>query len=530
MSDTERSISYHTFLYPIKISGSGKITELPQWDSEDEERFRMRSGRAASQENEELRKEELLFINSLRFFLPIARDFLAPAPDSAKNRPRNKAGTDSTPRYFHYRGINDREGQCSTYVIETTGGERFELTLTGIRLMLLDKYNVGILRFETEYTSSLKGAAFLAKVKKINDLGRRVYSPCFDTSGGDRILVTAKKITIAKKYTITFPSPKDKLEISAFTQLLFDKATAHRISGILDDRMFTACIVCDKALSESIAREKSNVLTNQSLYEYAFLDQEGDCSCQSEQMLEEQLRQHSYTRWKGYGTCHFITEYSMTAITGSETDRKYDVVNPFLTMYVEMVQLALLQRVILVTLEENAETISAHIDLKEVKQIWEKYILFQNTLYMREVTFQQQGAELYDMIKRALRIESMNDYLRQELLQFEEYSEMKHGEVQQEITGAFTDIALIGTVNTFLAALSKYESWNLTAFVVCVICLGACIYLSARLSFGVKKQWRDNPKGLPRLIIYLLLVICVILLYFPTVRNIWNSLSLYLSS
>ena len=567
--------STHTFLYPLEFAGS----EIPQFSDDWEEENRWQELKKSDRpllasdvkgfgksDLDDYREEmnRVLLWNTYRYFLPAVQNQLFPKPESSGK----SGGEKCRIRHFRYRNLtgyhndiwkalNGRADEkerkklqdycfkklenCSQYQIETGSGEVFLLRLTGIRLSYLEKYKMGILGFETVYLGEKKVGGKItdsqnlyADAKAINDLGRRVYSPCYDATGEGALLTTAKEIRLIlprqkklpnqnaqinqTKLTLRFPTKREPDDLPLFGTLLFGEEASARpkIRGILDDRMYTVSLIQDPELSERIRAGQAD---KTDLYELAFLDKHGDCSCKSDKMLEKAMEEHTYSRWEGYGTLQFVTEYAMTCVTGLTA---YEiVVNPFRTMYVEMLQLALLQRAVLVGLERKAEEIAEKIELDQVKSLWEEYIYFQNTLCVREVTFQQQGIELYDMMKRDLRILEIGEDLGRKITRFESYSEIKQEEAQTAVSGAFTDIALIGTVHTILAsgALKSPSLPFSLAALTYLLCGFGLVYVLLKLLEGIQKiirqGFRRSKWNFYRTLVYLSLILILLMLYLP---------------
>ena len=169
---------------------------------------------------------------------------------------------------------------------------------------------------------------------------------------------------------------------------------------------------------------------------------------------KEKLDEHVLGRWIDYGTVYAATEYSLVCVTGESSDLEKPVINPFLSSYIDMVKLALVQRSIMTKLENKTQEISQKISdtisntddtqigadsktdelFNDVEDLWQEYIEFENQIYLPEVTFQEQGVEFYDLIKRSLRIKELNAYLKDEILSLHNIVTLKaeRRRIQQE--------------------------------------------------------------------------------------------------
>ena len=154
-------------------------------------------------------------------------------------------------------------------------------------------------------------------------------------------------------------------------------------------------------------------------------------------MMKDKLKDHVLGRWVEAGTIHAATEYSLVCVTGELDSLEKAVINPFLTIYVDMVKLALAQRAIITKIEYEGQQISNKINtqvdanhepenvLTEVEKVWQKYISFENQIYLPEVTYQEQGVEIYDILKRSMRIKELNDYVKEGLINLHNIATLK---------------------------------------------------------------------------------------------------------
>ena len=241
------------------------------------------------------------------------------------------------------------------------------------------------------------------------------------------------------------------------------KKTEHvTLKPVLDDRMFTVCLYrCSDYLplkktfslnlrnstSAAWREQYGNVDTYRylepelyrdeakMLYKFIFL--EDSITCYDIHMLKDKLQEHVLGRWIELGTIHAATEYSLVCVTGEDESLVKSVINPFLTIYVDMVKLALAQRTIITNIEYKGQQISNSINtqvdsyqesesvLNDVEEVWQKYISFENQIYLPEVTFQEQGVEIYDILKRSMRIKELNDYVKEGLINLHNIATLK---------------------------------------------------------------------------------------------------------
>jgi len=349
-------------------------------------------------------------------------------------------------------------------------GEEYALKINGIRLKLFNT-GVGILIFELENYNYAR----TADINKINDFGRRVYPPfCagINLASGNKdenasdVSLRPKQMECslsADKISLTYG---DKINISGnlkkksddfrettliypiqqlFTKGKYTVTTSKRqaskttfyIEPIIDDRMFTACYyingtliegmrkwcdgdyayVCeatDKPLGQENSDNKKKSPENYNfasiLYELVYVDGDG-ITCHSRKLLKEMLnKKHIYDRWLESGSITGISEYSMITVTNSTEEY---LANIFLTEYVELMVLALAQRASLLNFERRISNCA--LNKGNIRNIHNSFILFQSQLLLLEVTPQQQGIELYQMLLDNMFIKEQTECLEKQV-------------------------------------------------------------------------------------------------------------------
>lgn len=203
------------------------------------------------------------------------------------------------------------------------------------------------------------------------------------------------------------------------------------ISPALDDRMFVCCCVADTKTAKFYTA--ANVLgefnylhddkTANSLYEFVFIDTEGNVSCPTAEMRKELLSAHVYRRWLSCGTLQAVTNYSLVCITSESVYAP--VILPFLTQYTRLACFALVQRASLIKFQADAALLSAHIknpkkkisiqNIIALNKLQERFVAFQSQLDLFEVTAQEQGCELYGMLREFLFVGKQREALQNQL-------------------------------------------------------------------------------------------------------------------
>lgn len=362
-------------------------------------------------------------------------------------------------------------GNHGKYII-VKGNETFELTINRIRLSVYDA-GIGIIIFEMENHNYRDQDS----VNKINEYGRRINFPYLmegsHTLCADKITIEFDDIGIKleEDYLYTAEHIKEHIQdpehpISLYyvmkpIQDILDGGTnqitsnpKHLNSKFLiipctDDRMFVCCMVLDEKLSrelQGIGAERTSFLKDTDirlkkvggsvidmsgnrhddymegwsdeetlssrLYKLLFIEKE--LSCQDNMMKYELLDNCVYRRWINMGTIYGVTHHSLIGVNNGNTGILYSVINPFLTLYVQMAVITLAQRSVLLMLENEAASISDSFrddaditmdELREIERLQRRYVKIQNQLLLSEITVQEQGVELYDMLRRQLYID-----------------------------------------------------------------------------------------------------------------------------
>ena len=234
----------------------------------------------------------------------------------------------------------------------------------------------------------------------------------------------------------------------------------------IDDRMFVLtwykndkCIKEAREEIEDCLEDRPYYINHQSLkdywYRFLFVDGGKDATCQDRHMKKQLLLEHTYTRWSGYNSLYGVTRYSMVYLTDSLVPDfllKY-----FETIYARMAELVLMQRATVLKFSERINRIN-NIDSNrdsereqiqnEVNKLCRDYIVFKNQFYFKEVTAQDQGIEMYDMLQKSLRLEEMVKDLDEDIQELYQYNSILE-ERENNISAS--------RLNVILGALASQE-------------------------------------------------------------------------
>ncbi len=330
-------------------------------------------------------------------------------------------------------------------------GVNLKIFNTGIALFILECENHGV-------TADGKPQNTIEAVKNINDYGRRISLPFFPYDPKDSVCADKLSLVIdgvaefsydAKKFlekldrdnmfendiSLTYISDfiKELLSFKGkyrFTSKAIVEPNSFYIYSALDDRMFVACHVCDPEVANRLRTRDADgnlVYTydadlSKELYELVFIDPAQKCSCYSKEMREKLLEDHLYKRWIDEGSIYSFVNHGMLCITNR--DEEYLLLN-FLAIYIQMSCLVLVQRASLLNfrrkvscisnkMEENGKT----LDIKtigDLLNLQEKFIAFRSQLHFIEVSSEEQGIEMYNMMYETFMIERELSVVKEQL-------------------------------------------------------------------------------------------------------------------
>ena len=160
------------------------------------------------------------------------------------------------------------------------------------------------------------------------------------------------------------------------------------------------------------------------LYAIAYIDG-GDATCQSKVMRKKLLQETIYDRWIDWGTIHTVTHNGFGCIA-SEGAPYDSVIMPFLTEYMEMMALVLLQRNLLLEFHIEAKDLSIQFDSEELENLQKRYVKFKTQVLLFEVTPQEQGYEIYRLMQKQLYIDEEKEKLDDIMNSLYEVANVKH--------------------------------------------------------------------------------------------------------
>lgn len=452
----QRPFSYHTFLLPFEIENenaeklesetivreilNSKVSYWKEIKENDRRDFVFNSVILTKNEEDKKKIIQAIAYNQKQYF-----------HENVMEAIHNESSNVVREFVFRFQGTDERT--CILKTLEekkkreekTYTSKEYILPVSNIRLKV---FNTGICILILEMYN--KDYRNIESVKEINALGRQVSLPfiALDTTK-EPCKLDSTKILCAQEITWTFlPNPNDmektysfedkndnfwepdKPQEETYTMDLLSKLVIgkekephYKLIPSIDDRMFTCSLIQDNDASEYFTRdykvelekvelEKYNEVSK-SLYEYIYIDKEGGCTAPTFSFRKEILEASLYHRWTESRTIYGASHTSFVGIVNEGDFAETIVTRPFLTQYVEIAILVLAQRASILRFQKQ---ITSDLDNKKIKDLQKKYINYRNQLHFFELTSQEQGIELYELIRKQLYIEKEMEELEKNLV------------------------------------------------------------------------------------------------------------------
>ncbi|OQY00885.1 MAG: hypothetical protein B6I26_06325 [Desulfobacteraceae bacterium 4572_130] len=443
---TEQLYSYHAFLFPFtwEINQKINIKKIKE--------YLKKSGWEYPPFTIENEKDYNQFI----YFYEYARDAIYNTDKNFKNN--------QTTYNFEYNICNGK------YKIKIKNKENpYELNIESISLKIYET-GVAILCFNMEN----KKYACKEDIKIINDFGRRIYPQFLPLEKvkesflseyieitGDNLKSKNLKEDFKSYENINFDISKNQspVKLPEFIKKLFGENFSTQkeknkvfVNPIIDDRMFTICWYGNNRLSHRLTQfeNKHNQYTyaqDPFWHEFVFIDGK-DATCKSKTMLPELLKKHTYNRWADYGTIYGITRYSFMLLT---TEGKFseDVLLKHLkTMYHQIAVLTLAQRASILNFSKRiTDILNGNYNMPdmsdEISTLHKDYIGFINKMYFNEITAQEQGIEIYDIMLNHMRIKENIKNLNTQIRELHDFVELETKKISNK---KLTFLSILGAV------------------------------------------------------------------------------------
>ena len=273
---------------------------------------------------------------------------------------------------------------------------------------------------------------------------------------------------------------------------------------VIDDRMFTMCFFLNTPAFYNL-RGETNYETDDFWYAYLFVDSNPkDLTIKYLPMQQQLVQQSSYCRWlnngsNGKSTGHIFgaTRYSFVILGAEAFFNQNFLINHFRYIYFQVVSLALVQRASILRFSGEAARMMQLLktnkvpqqQLTSIKELYLEYIYFINKILYREITPQEQGIELYDLIRRNMEIDTDAKLLEKEIGDLHQYSLLleneestKQSEYLNNVATFFAPFALIAGVLGFsLSDLGISFLWALSVFIIFSLVIWGIVLLLRKM-------------------------------------------------
>lgn len=420
--------SYHIFYFPFKWANK-EVTEGTMTQLTDFSQIRflnngkwVRPAVAESQENDGNKTEmnnvshdaQVLY-NEKNYYFRFVHDVLYDSGD----------GNDNLVMHFERKEPQEKDVR---YLIKVSGREKpYSLKVDAININLY-KTGVGLMSFYLRNDD--ESQCDTRDILNINQYGRRILPPFWSEVNAKERNELSEYLEISgldteiskedfKSYTVYEPWTAT----SMLDSLLKDLTDNLTLTPVIDDRMFVMSLyknddMSGLSLSAADAYCNPSSLFSEFWYKYLFVDTWSP-TCQNNEMRRDLLRAHTYLRWQDWNSLYGVSRYSFVYLTNSGV-HSY-LVDYFMTTYARMMEIALVQRASVLCFSNEVTTLTKRGDWtleklsEHVDSLNEEYIRFINRMYFKELTSQDQGVELYGMIRQNLDIDSYVEELKDEI-------------------------------------------------------------------------------------------------------------------
>lgn len=420
--------SYHIFYFPFKWAKKdvheGTMTQLTDFS---QIRFLnngkwVRPAVAESQENDGNKTDKnnvsldaQVLYNEKNYYFRFVHDVLYDSGD----------GNDNLVMHFERKEPQEKDVR---YFIKVSGREKpYSLKVDAININL---YKTGVGMMSLYLRNDDESQCDTRDILNINQYGRRILPPFWSEVNAEKRQELSEYLEISgldteiskedfKSYTVDEPWTAT----SMLDSLLKDLTDNLTLTPVIDDRMFVMSLYKNDDMSR-LSLRAADAYCNPSSpfsefwYKYLFVDT-GWPTCQNDEMMRDLLRSHTYLRWQKWNSLYGVSRYSFVYLTNSGVPSY--LVDYFMTTYARMMEIALVQRASVLCFSNEVTTLTKRGDWtleklsEHVDSLNEEYIRFINRMYFNELTSQDQGVELYGMIRQNLDIDSYVEELRDEI-------------------------------------------------------------------------------------------------------------------
>lgn len=323
----------------------------------------------------------------------------------------------------HFERCEPKRGEVAYRII--CGDERkvYELNVRYININFYAT-GVGVLSFYLDNDKYDEISDILA----INQYGRRVFPPFIgDVTHRSEIAHSLEFDGLSGVYYEDFSAYTNKIKSNTpaafIPKMVLEVAENVELQPVVDDRMFVLCWYKNDDWAKKFVKDYTCFLENDEFwYRFVFVD----CNvttCQNKAMRRKIIENATYERWQDWYSLYGISRYSMVYLTNHGCPPY--LTNYFETEYARMAELVLMQRATVLRFSSEITRIS-NMSLKKgfgerVSSLYKEYIRFENQIYFREISAQDQGIEMYQKLFEAMNLKEQVEKLDEEIEELYNY-------------------------------------------------------------------------------------------------------------
>lgn len=391
----------------------------------------------------------------------------------------------------HYERLEPKLSESISYrIVCGEDKQEYALDVQAINLNLYSS-GVGMLSFylcNTRYPN-------VQDVLAINQYGRRVFPPFI----GDvktrfelahKIEIDGLNGVYSEDFSRYTNNVKSNTPASFIPKMVHEVAENIELQPVVDDRMFVLCWYKNEEWAGKFQKGYDDFIKrDEDWYKFVFVDNYSGLSCQNEKMRQEIIKKATYERWQNYASLYGISRYSMVYLTNDSCPSH--LTNYFETEYARMAELVLMQRATVLRFSSEVTSISKLSGGKgfgeRVSSLYKEYIRFENQMYFREISAQDQGIEMYQKLYDAMNLKEQVEKLDEEIQELYNYVTLREDRRTNKTMSLLTWITTIFLPVTVIAGYFSmndfemndklaFQSIVMICFVVLVISIVFAIY------------------------------------------------------
>lgn len=264
----------------------------------------------------------------------------------------------------------------------------------------------------------------------------------------------------AKKLT---PKKERKEQVYVLSDLCQRTRGGYEVSGFYRNDLQ------HRSLALNQTHDSFGYSSNDFWYQFVFVDGFSP-SCANSKLRTEQIEKHTYSRWVENNTLYGVTRYSFVCVTepieklGKPFPNAGFIVDHIQTIYFRMVTLVLAQRAMVLNFSGRINKIRDDFENEKVGNkaliAYKDYRKFINKFFYREVTAQEQGIELYDMLQEHLRVEKQAKELEKEFEEMHRLIDLVGANQSSARMKIFAILTGVFLIPTFILNLLKNRNFD----------------------------------------------------------------------